>query len=99
MVPSIAQDYILRRLLSRVIYSVRPKRLLIELVNYNLLFRWFPSLGRRLVAEGPGVCGPEHGQRYMAPPCVLENYDWLLTADLAAVTCRSEQASQALHER
>jgi transposase len=43
--PSIAPEYILRALLLQVFYSVRSERLLVEQVDYNLLFRWFVDLG------------------------------------------------------
>ncbi len=43
--PSIAPEYILRALLLQVFYSVRSERLLVEQINYNLLFRWFVGLG------------------------------------------------------
>lgn len=37
--PSIAPEYILRALLLQVFYSVRSERLLVEQVDYNLLFQ------------------------------------------------------------
>ena len=37
--PSIAPEYILRALLLQVFYSVRSERLLVEQIDYNLLFR------------------------------------------------------------
>jgi transposase len=43
--PSIAPEYILRELLLQVFYSVRSERLLVEHIDYNLLFRWFVGLG------------------------------------------------------
>src|SRR5208282_4951386 len=43
--PSIAPEYILRALLLQVFYSVRSERLLVEQLDYNLLFRWFVGLG------------------------------------------------------
>jgi transposase len=42
--PSIAMGYILRALLLQVIYSVRSERLLVEQIDYNLLFRSFVGL-------------------------------------------------------
>ena len=42
--PSIAPEYILRPLLLQVFYPVRAERLLVEQIDYNLLFRWFVSL-------------------------------------------------------
>jgi transposase len=43
--PSIAPEKLLRALLLQVLYSVRSERLLIEQLEYNLLFRWFVGLG------------------------------------------------------
>ena len=43
--PSIAPEYNLRALLLQVFYSVRSERLLVEQIDYNLLFRWFVGLG------------------------------------------------------
>src|SRR5436189_62112 len=42
--PSIAPEKLLRALLLRVLYSVRSERLLMEQLEYNLLFRWFVGL-------------------------------------------------------
>ena len=41
---SIASERLLRALLLQVFYSVRSERLLMEQLNYNLLFRWFVGL-------------------------------------------------------
>ena len=43
--PSIAPEYILRGLLLQVFYSIRSERLLVEQIDYHLLFRWFVGLG------------------------------------------------------
>ena len=42
--PSIAPEKLLRVLLLQMFYSVRSERLLMEELNYNLLFRWFAGL-------------------------------------------------------
>jgi transposase len=42
--PSIAPERLLRALLLQVLYSVRSERLLMEQLDYNLLFRWFVGL-------------------------------------------------------
>src|SRR5260370_27986019 len=42
--PSIAAEKLLRALLLQVLYSVRSERLLMEELDYNLLFRWFVGL-------------------------------------------------------
>lgn len=39
--PSIAPEKLLRALLLQVLYTVRSERLLMEQLDYNLLFRWF----------------------------------------------------------
>lgn len=41
---SIPPEQLLRALLLQVLYSVRSERMLIEQLNYNLLFRWFVGL-------------------------------------------------------
>jgi transposase len=43
--PSIPPEKLLRALLLQVLYSVRSERLLMEELEYNLLFRWFVGLG------------------------------------------------------
>src|SRR5271170_7597154 len=42
--PSIAPEKLLRALLLQAFYSVRSERLLMEQLDYNLLFRWFVGL-------------------------------------------------------
>src|SRR3979490_2148611 len=42
--PSIAPEKLLRALLLQALYSVRSERLLMEQLEYNLLFRWFVGL-------------------------------------------------------
>ena len=42
--PSIAPEKLLRALLLQVLYTVRSERLLMEELDYNLLFRWFVGL-------------------------------------------------------
>lgn len=43
--PSIAPERLLRSLLLQILYSVRSERMLMEQLDYNLLFRWFVGLG------------------------------------------------------
>ena len=43
--PSIPPEQLLRALLLQCLYSIRSERLLIEQLDYNLLFRWFIGLG------------------------------------------------------
>lgn len=42
--PSIAPEKLLRALLVQVLYSVRSERMLMEQLDYNVLFRWFVGL-------------------------------------------------------
>src|SRR5690348_3133872 len=42
--PSIPPEQLLRALLLQMLYSVRSKRLLVEEIDYNILFRWFVGL-------------------------------------------------------
>ncbi len=42
--PSIAPEKLIRALLLQVFYSIRSERLLMEQLDYNLLFRWFVGL-------------------------------------------------------
>jgi transposase len=42
--PSIAPERLLRALLLQVFYSIRSERMLMEQLNYNLLFRWFVGM-------------------------------------------------------
>ena len=42
--PSIAPEKLLRALLLQILYSIRSERLLMEQLDYNLLFRWFVGL-------------------------------------------------------
>ena len=43
--PSVPPEQLLRALLLQVLYTVRSERLLMEQLDYNLLFRWFVGLG------------------------------------------------------
>jgi len=51
--PSIAPERLLRATLLMILYSIRSERQLMEQMNYNLLFRWFPPQRRRPVAGVP----------------------------------------------
>jgi transposase len=42
--PSIPPEKLLRALLLQVLYTIRSERMLMEQLNYNLLFRWFVGL-------------------------------------------------------
>ena len=43
--PSVPPEQLLRALLLQIFYSVRSEQLLMEQLEYNLLFRWFVGLG------------------------------------------------------
>jgi transposase len=43
--PSIPPEQLLRALILQILYTVRSERMLIEQLDYNLLFRWFVGLG------------------------------------------------------
>jgi transposase len=53
--PSIPPEKILRALLLQVLYSIRSERLLMEQLDYNLLFRWFVGLSMDDVVWDPTV--------------------------------------------
>jgi len=42
--PSIPPEYLLRAMVVQILYTIRSERLLMEQLNYNLLFRWFVGL-------------------------------------------------------
>jgi transposase len=43
--PSIAPEKLLRAMLLQAFYSIRSERLLVERLEYELLFRWFVDIG------------------------------------------------------
>src|SRR6187397_621846 len=43
--PSIAPEQLLRALLLQLLYSIRSERLLVEELDYSVLYRWFVGLG------------------------------------------------------
>ena len=51
--PSIPREQLLRALLLQVLYTVRSERLLMEELDYNLLFRWFVGLNMDEAAWHP----------------------------------------------
>ena len=53
--PSIAPEMLLRALLLQVLYSIRSERLLMEQLDYNLLFRWFVGLNMDDPVWAPSV--------------------------------------------
>ena len=67
--PSIAPEMLLRATLLQAFFSVRSERMLMEQINYNLLFRWF--VGLPMDAE------------VWHPTVFTHNRDRLLEADIA----------------
>jgi transposase len=68
--PSIPPEQLLRALILQGLYSVRSERLLIEMLDYNLLFRWFVGLSM----DAP----------VWHPTTFTKNRDRLLEGDIAA---------------
>ena len=67
--PSIAPERLLRALLLQLLYSIRSERMLMEQLDYNLLFRWFVGLSM----DDP----------IWAPTVFSKNRDRLLEGDIA----------------
>ena len=67
--PSIPPEQLLRALLLQALYSIRSERMLMEQLEYNLLFRWFVGL--------------EIDERVWVPTVFTKNRDRLLEADVA----------------
>ena len=67
--PSIAPEKLLRALLIQVLYTVRSERMLMEQLDYNLLFRWFVGL--------------EMDDPVWVPTVFSKNRDRLLSGDVA----------------
>ena len=69
--PSIPPEQLLRALLLQHLYTIRSERLLMEEIDYSVLFRWFVGLGM----DDP----------IWSPTTFSKNRDRLLEADVAAV--------------
>ena len=67
--PSIPPEQLLRALLLQVLYSIRSERLLMEQLDYNLLFRWFVGL--------------ELDDKVWVPTVFTKNRDRLLEGEIA----------------
>jgi len=68
--PSIPPERLLRALLLQALYTIRSERLLMEQLNYNLLFRWF--------------VGMDLDEKVWAPTVFTKNRDRLLEGEVAA---------------
>src|SRR3970040_1356991 len=53
--PSIPPEKLLRALLLQILYSIRSERLLMEELDYNILYRWFVGLGMDDAVWAPTV--------------------------------------------
>ena len=60
--PSIAPERLLRALLVQMLYTVRSERMLMEQLEYNLLFRWFVGLGM----SRPWSFGPQRRMKIVS---------------------------------
>jgi transposase len=67
--PSIAPEKLLRALLLQVLYTIRSERMLMEQLEYNLLFRWFIGL--------------DMDEAVWVPTVFSKNRDRLLAGDIA----------------
>ena len=67
--PSIPPEKLLRALLLQVLYTVRSERMLMEQLEYNLLFRWFVGLNM--------------DEAVWVPTVFTKNRDRLLEGDVA----------------
>jgi transposase len=68
--PSIAPEKLLRALLLQVLYTIRSERLLMEQLDYNILFRWFVGLNM--------------DDEVWVPTVFSKNRDRLLAGDIAS---------------
>lgn len=86
--PSVPPEQLLRALLLQILYSVRSERLLMEQLQYNLLFRWFVGLG----LDDP----------VWVPTVFSKNRDRLLAGDVAqaffAAVVAQARAAQLLSD-
>ena len=84
--PSIAPERLLRATLSMVLYSIRGERQLMEQMNYNLLFRWFPPQRRRPVAGGPEFVGLEMDDAVWDVTVFTKNREWGIAPHVSEYT-------------
>ena len=68
--PSIPPEQLLRALLLQALYTVRSERLLMEEIDYSILFRWFIGLSL--------------DEPIWSPTTFSKNRDRLLTGDIAS---------------
>ena len=75
--PSIAPEKLLRAMLLQVLYSVRSERMLMEQIQYNMLFRWFVGLAMDDAVWVPTVF-TKNRQRLMAHDAVVELFNQIV---------------------
>lgn len=75
--PSIAPEKLLRAMLLQVLYSVRSERMLMEQIQYNMLFRWFVGLAMDDAVWVPTVFS-KNRQRLIAHDAVLELFNQIV---------------------
>ena len=74
---------LLRATLLMILYSIRSERQLMEQMNYNLLFRWFPPQRRRPVAGGPEFVGLEMDDAVWAVTVFTKNRERLIAGAIS----------------
>jgi transposase len=90
--PSIAPEKLLRALLLQVLYSVRSERMLMEQLEYNLLFRWFVGLNMDESVWVPTVFS-KNRDRLMAVDVAEEFFSQILAQATAAGLISDEHFS------
>src|SRR5258706_4452575 len=88
--PSIAPEKLLRALLLQVLYSVRSERLLMEQLQYNLLFRWFVGLNMDDAVWVPTVFS-KNRDRLLAGEIAAEFFEAVLQVARTKELLREEQ--------
>ena len=86
--PSIAPEKLLRALLLQVLYSVRSERMLMEQLEYNLLFRWFVGLNMDEPVWVPTVFS-KNRDRLLAGDIAEKFFAQVLDQARAAICCRT----------
>ncbi|MFL6449489.1 MAG: transposase [Bryobacteraceae bacterium] len=84
--PSIAPEKLLRALLLQILYTVRSERLLMEQLQYNLLFRWFVGLNM----DEPSLASP------LTPSTASPNF-WRITGLLPTLRLRAPCHTRRKH--
>jgi len=96
--PSIAPERLLRSTLLMILYSIRSERQLMEQMNYNLLFRWFPPQRRRPVAGGPEFVGLEMDDAVWDVTVFTKNRERLIAGAISQKLLESVMVEARAHE-